>query len=118
MIKIILYLLILLPSTSLYAGYPTGQEVLIACTGASTDKTEALLSRIHCLGYIDGVMDAHGLISSANPSSKYYCIPPSGIDAGSVLDKVVSYIQKHDDARDMTGRLVIMKTMQDAYPCK
>lgn len=118
MIKRTACLLTLLFSTSSYAGYPSGQELLTACTGASPDKTEALISRIHCIAYIDGVMDAHGLISSATPSSKLFCTPPSGIDAGSVLDNVVTFIQKHDDARDMTGRIVIVKTMQEAFPCK
>jgi hypothetical protein len=110
-------LLGLLPSYA-FAGYETGQDILIACTGSSSDKEKALIARLHCLGYVDGVNDAHGLLSSLNPTVLLYCTPATGVSAGEVYDKVISYILKHDDAREMSGRTVIIKAMQEAYPCK
>lgn len=108
----------LLFSSVAYAGYPSGQDLLIACTGAVSDKSQSILMRIHCLGYIDGIIDAHGLLSAIDPSVKQYCIPSSGIATGDVEDKVISFIQKHEEARDMTGRVAVLKAMQKAYPCK
>ncbi len=116
--KWLLCLISLLFSSVAYAGYPTGQDLLIACTGAVPDKSQSIVMRLHCLGYIDGITDAHGLLSTIDPSVKQYCIPASGVATGDVEDKVISFIQKHEEARDMTGRIAVLKAMQEAYPCK
>ena len=101
-----------------YSGYPTGQDLLIKCTGATNDPKEAAIAPIHCLGYIDGIIDAHGLLSSVSPEAKFFCPPAQGIAVGDAMDAVIYFIQKFSETRSASGRVVVIKALQTFYPCK
>ena len=101
-----------------FAGYETGQELLIDCTGAYKDSAESSAGPLYCLGYVDGILDAHALLSSAHPEAKYFCAPDIGISAGVAMDITTLYIQKNPEARSMPARIVVIKALQEKYPCK
>ena len=117
-LRVLIVLACLLFPQPVFAGYETGQDLLIGCTGAYNDSVEVVTGPLHCTGYIDGILDAHGLLSSAHPETKYFCLPAQGILTGDAVNIVILYIQENHEARSMPGRLVVIKALQDQYPCK
>lgn len=116
--KQLAFAIFLLTSGFVHAGYSTGKELLIACTGAVSNEVQAAVMRFHCLGYIDGVIDAHGILSTLEPSIRQFCAPTLGLEAGDALDKIIVYLSGNSEAKNTSGRVAVLKALQNEYPCK
>ena len=116
----LLLLLVCLFPKYAFAGYATAEQLLTSCTNTSNEKdpVRTIVNPFHCLGYIDGVIDAHELLSAAHLEAKYFCLPPTGLEAGDAMDIVLKYIRDNPSMMTMPARLVIIRALNEKYPCK
>lgn len=60
-------------------------------------------------GYVDGVFDAYNGILICSPNN---------IKAGQVFDIVFKYLQNHPENRNLSANYLVLKALQEVWPCK
>jgi len=60
-------------------------------------------------GYVLGIFDAYYNI--------LFC-PPINIKSGQVLDIVLKYLQNHPEIRNKPADYIVIKALQEVWPCK
>jgi hypothetical protein len=100
-----------------FAGDQTGQELLMDCIGAYSNEVQAAIAPIHCVGYIDGIIDAHGILTTLAPEAKLFCAPPSGISVDDALQKVVSFLTSNPQEKSASARVAVLRALSYYYPC-
>jgi len=102
----------------IHAGYSTAEELFEACNNSDNTNMESIMNKAHCYGFIDGISEAHAVLSTLNPSNRLYCMPPEGVETGEVIDIVVKYLNRLKENEGMTGRIAVLVSLKKEFPCK
>lgn len=71
-------------------------------------QSHEVIDRIHGLGYVQGVFDAH---SGATICS------PAGVTAGQVRDMTKNYLENNPAIRNKTADIIIRDAFKLVWPC-
>ena len=116
--KIILFLCLLLIHSNALA-YKKAQELLWACKPTtSTATTKEILRKVHCIGYITGILDGIPLVFAIRPESRFFCSPTGGISAGQQVRIVVKYLEDNPEKLHDSARMQALLALAQAFPCK
>lgn len=85
-----------------HAEFFTGNKLLGLLQSSST------LDRVHALGYIQGVFDAH--------MGSNIC-PPNNVTAGQVNDMIQNYLENSPSVRNKTADIIIRDAFKGIWPC-
>lgn len=96
--------------------YGTAQQLVTDCT-ATPIRPEEGLRQINCTGYISGVLDAYGVLSSLFPSVRLYCASSAGLSVDSAIDAVVNWLRASPDRSRTPARSAIFLALRERYPC-
>jgi len=113
-------LAVLLASAPAYAipDYETGRDLVQDCTAAMTDAGDGLLSSVHCMGFLLGMIEMHDLVASSNPDARIYCLPDGEARMASVSGALQSYLKVNDAWMDLSGSALVAQAMRHSYPCE
>ena len=96
----------------------TTSAFLAWCNGASESDPISQFKEIHCLGYLDGVLDtASMMLSGLKPESRFICPPAEGIEVRALLKIVNEYVIKNPKTLTETARMTIFIAYGKAFPC-
>ena len=99
--KKLLVALLFVPAMA-HAEFFTGNKLL------SLLQSNEVLDRIHGLGYIQGVFDAHMGITVC---------PPNDITAGQVKDMIKNYLENIPATRHRSADLIVRDALKSVWPC-
>jgi hypothetical protein len=102
-----------------------GNDILRTCqlgidSKASEMTTAELMHYMHCLGYIDGVVDMLALGTTFPPDTHIgqICTPEHGMQSQQIVRIVLKYLKENPEKLHERGDLLIAWAMQHAFPCK
>lgn len=104
-------------SSNTVCAYERSDELLWACNGEAS-TTEAVLQRMHCIGYVVGVFDGAQIIFGMNPENKMICSPEQGMSADQQIRIVTKWLEKHPEELHQSARTSILMAFMDAFPCE
>lgn len=99
-----------------------GNALLDACSAAIALSEERdigvkrTLVAFHCLGYIDGLLDAHA-IYRALTDARLICLPENGIRSGQAVRIVVHHLEENPETLHQSGRILAYVALATAFPC-
>ena len=94
-------------STSTYAAFENGNQLLEACS--STDQS----AKQYCIGYTAGVVDSYPLMSDLVGR---ICIPPTAT-LGQVRDIVIEYLEASPGERHLEAAAIVLRALITTFPC-
>ncbi len=116
---------------SLPADTDTGNYLLRACKEmlreGPPDSAEEMLQSIaagsHCAGYLMGMADMNSLYQGSltsvlGPDRGLFCMPTSGIETDQTMRIVVKYLEANPEELHFSKRLLVVKALSKAFPCK
>lgn len=116
---IVPFILVFVWCASIEAGGTSG-ELLNECTKLASAPTDpkALIADVHCVGYIDGVIDSYIIVTSLYPQAKFICLPKAGLENEKALRIFQTWLKKNPKERNMPARAGVLLSLKAAYPCK
>jgi hypothetical protein len=100
-----------------------GNKLLSKCSSAVKLQDNESLSPSDmrdaewCLGYVSGIDDGIEIASGTRNTARPYCIP-EGVTTGQGVRVVVKWLSDHPDKLHNTGRILVVASLADAFPCK
>ena len=85
------------------AEFFTGNQLLSLMQSSNT------IDKIHALGYLQGVVDAH--------SSVTICPPPT-VTAGQINDMIKNYLENTPSVRHKTADIIVRDALKPVWPCR
>ena len=105
-------------SLSTQANYENALHLINACEKSSDPKMSEAFSESSCIGYIGGVLDGAQVVFSLKPTSRLFCVPPSGVSPETALSKIKAWAESNPSlASQGTGRMAIFVALAQSYPC-
>ena len=97
--------------------YDRGDELLWACNAAPDSSIDDRLAQIHCMGYVQGILDGVQLIFGLQPESKFFCPPESGISNDQGLRIVIKWLENNPEKLHESARMAVLIAYAQAFPC-
>lgn len=97
--------------------YDRAEEVLWACSADDVQIPEKLFAKIHCSGYVTGVLDSAQVIFSVHPGTRFFCPPADGISGDQQVRLVVAWLEAHPVDLHSSARVSVLRAFTDAFPC-
>lgn len=100
-----------------------GNALLDSCSAAialtkQRDITiERTFTAFHCLGYLDGLLDAHA-IYRAITDARMICLPDQGIRTGQAVRIVVHHLRENPEKLHQSARLLAHVALATEFPCE
>lgn len=69
------------------------------------------------MAYVRGVWDGVTLHEELAKTAPYFCVP-SGVTVGQVKDVFVKFLAENPKSRHLSGDVLVMAALIQAYPCK
>ena len=101
--RISFFILLIFILNKSFAGFQNGNELLTLNSDANNTVRKGIY-----IGYIEGVIDALGGI---------LICPTSEMNARQASDIVTKYLEKHPENRHLSGDLLIVRAIQEVFPC-
>lgn len=95
----------------------TTKALLSECSDASENDPISQFKQIHCLGYLDGVLDTVSMMLPHWPESYRFCPPPEGIDLETYLKIINEYVTTNPDTLNESARSIVFVAYAKAFPC-
>jgi len=105
-------LFLVLLSSNCYPAMQRAEELVWSCT----DETPS--SRVFCMAYMAGMLDAYTVISGLYPQAKFACIPETGISGEQVMNIFIKWVKDHPEKQHIPARTIVLLSLRDAFPCK
>jgi len=115
--KYILTVLLFLSIPSSVLAYEKAEEVLWACTADSTESPEKGFEKIHCIGYVTGILDGIQLVFGVRPESKFFCPPTSGMSVDQQIRIVTKWLEDNPKELHKGARMSVLIAYAKAFPC-
>ena len=82
------------------------------CTIVPT-KPEEAFRQFQCTGYVGGVLDAYGVVSSLYPNVKVYCVSGEGISIDAAVNALVQWVRIHPENAALPSRSAILLSLKE-----
>lgn len=106
---------LLMSATS--SAYEKAEELLWACNGKEEQSSTAILEKVHCYGYITGMLDGMQMVFGVNPESKFFCPPTSGISSDQQVRIVTKWLEDNPKELHTSARISVVIALAKAFPC-
>ena len=83
----------------------------------ATDLGEAL-GGVRCMGYVEGIADAHAVLSAVTPAARMWCEPSSGLQTEQRIRLVVKHLEANPESLHGAARTEVIVAHRNAFPCK
>ena len=93
----------------------SGNQLYDLCQNYKTDKLKGSLGP-GCFMYIAGATQAILLTDDSETTMLSPC-PGSGVTLEQVADVVIKWMDDHPEKRDMPAPYVVMKSLNEGFPC-
>jgi hypothetical protein len=112
-LAVLLYLSI--PSSAL--AYEKAEELLWACTADRTESPEKAFEKMHCIGYVTGILDGIQLVFGIRPESKFFCPPAGGMSVDQQIHIVTKWLEDNPKELHKGARMLVLIAYAKAFPC-
>ena len=92
-------------------GFQTGNTLLAKC------KSEDSYNFGFCLGYIEGVNDAHDALAEGMGVSPV-CWLPENVTAGQLEKVVIKHLEAHPEDLHLGASGLVLSALYKAFPCE
>lgn len=97
-----------------------GGDIVANCpAGLDANKATnaaALLSGVHCVGYVRGLNDAVQL-NQRNSSEKKFCEPQKDVSSNEIVRIFVNWLQSHPESTNLSAATSFLSAMKASFPC-
>jgi hypothetical protein len=93
----------------------SARDLLFACASSRLTGTGRERRR-YCAGFVSGVEEAERVLHPGGAEQRSFCTPPD-VTASALAAAFVRYGSEHDDELDAPAARVVLRALQDAYPC-
>ena len=98
--------------------YEAANEVLENCGIKQPQGLEDTLRRVHCSGYLTGVIDGVLMIQSARPQeAQFICFPRGNISSEESTRVVTTWLERNPSSLRGSARVAVLQAFAAAYPC-
>lgn len=115
--KYVIILIILSLSLSAHS-YEKAEELMWACNADTSKGVEELVQKIHCTGYVIGILDGMQLVFGVRPESTLFCPPKSGMSSDQQIRIVIKYLEDNPKELHTSARMSVLLAYDKAFPCK
>ncbi|MFT5707245.1 MAG: hypothetical protein ACI9ES_001536 [Oceanospirillaceae bacterium] len=99
------------------SAYEKAEELLWACNADEEQSSTASLEKIHCYGYISGILDGVQLVFGVRPESKFFCPPTHGISSDQQVRIVTKWLEDNPKELHTSARVSVVIALSKAFPC-
>lgn len=92
----------------------SGNQIYDLCQHYKADKLKGSLGP-GCFMYIAGVTQT--LILNEDAKTMTAPCPGKGVTSEQITDVVIKWIDDHPEKRDLPAPYIVMKSLNDAFPC-
>jgi len=100
-----------------------GNEFLSKCSSAVKLLDNEKLSNSEmqdaewCLGYVEGIADGIEIVSETSKSARLYCMAED-VTTGQGVRVFVKWLRDHPEKLHNSGRILVVASFVNAFPCK
>jgi hypothetical protein len=94
----------------------SARDLLMACASSRLTGTGRERRR-YCAGFVSGVEEAERVLHPGGEVARTFCTPPD-VSASALAAAFVRYGAEHDAELDRPAALVVLRALQQAYPCE
>lgn len=94
----------------------SARDLLMACASSRLTGTGRERRR-YCAGFVSGVEEAERVLHPGGEVARTFCTPPD-VSASALAAAFVRYGAEHDDELDRPAARVVLRALQQAYPCE
>lgn len=110
----LLILFVPLPASA----YEKGEELLWACKADENNSLKEAFQKMHCIGYVTGMLDGMQLVFGLRPKSKLFCPPTGGMSADQQVRIVTKWLEDNPKELHKGARTSVLIAFSQAFPCK
>lgn len=114
MLRLLVIFILLMCTLTVRAEFYNGKQLQQWCEAAGEEGNNQ--PGIACIGYITGVMDAHGTYGTANLLRPLWCNPEEGISTEEAVDIVMNYLRQNPGELENPASLLVSRAFAGAYP--
>jgi hypothetical protein len=97
----------------------TGNDYLTDCSVERPKDTVMQFAAYgHCMGYVQGFIDAMALSNSLHPGQPFFCFPTSGIRVEQMMRVIEKYLRDHPNELHMPLGAEVGLALAKGFPCK
>jgi hypothetical protein len=87
--------------------YDRAAEVLANCSANPNSGAEEVLRKVHCSGYLTGIIDGVLMMQSAAPGQRRYICPPNDVSGEQTLQAVIRWLQQNPRRANDSARVAV-----------
>lgn len=93
------------------------RECKVALDVESAADIGQALGGVHCMGYVEGIADAHAVFAAVSPTARMWCEPASGLQTEQRVRVVVKHLEANPEKLHGPARTEVIVAHRDAFPC-
>ena len=120
LLVVVLLAAIRAPDVAAQEGQETGNDLLTRCELAvrvppqqESMRPEDAVDAAFCIGFVSGIARVVAVL----PPKLRSCVP-GGSTAGQWVRVVVRFLSDHAEALHEAGEVLVLRALQDAFPCQ
>ena len=94
----------------------SARDLLLTCASSRLTSTGRERRR-YCAGFVSGVEEAERVLHPGGEVARSFCTPPD-VSASALAAAFIRYGAEHDDELDRPAARVVLRALQQAYPCE
>ena len=99
------------------SAYEKAEELMWACNAKVEQGSTATLKKVHCYGYIAGMLDGMQVVFGVKPESKFFCSPTSGISTDQQVRIVTKWLEDNPKELHTSARMSVALALAKSFPC-